>query len=502
MPVTPTRKRGPLLAIAGVAAVAIVALFVSQMGGGAAPTTTVSADSAAKLAAATPDSGTPLAPAAGGVVTDSASRVGGTPGVATNSTTVAATGRPATPALDSAANRLRGSIFTVARGRARATGFLADGEGMVLTSSAAVGATPTVDVFFDGARRVPGRVVLVDSTRGLAAVLVHTRHCPSTCNPLTIASDRVQAKQGDTVMAMTPGTIVSAGSRPKGTLTTVTNQRLSAALGLGDVGSGAPVLLPDGNVIGVARSGGRTANLVPASMTRAFLREAQAERRSKSIEPVDSLRPSWPSQPIAGSEIVAGTRRTSADLDAFRVPVRNDFVALVMTPQILALRKSEADTLRKYFNPGLSTTMFCDGNGPCDPLETWTSLGDYLSERRAVVVIQVAPSRLPPPFRGEHNRRDMNRRPILTQVEVVRGGTVVPPIESHRIYSVVNPNDYPENQRDALYSGLLVFNPNDLLQGGALEIRVRTLSGRDQIRLAIPAPVVEAVRRDLAAVLR
>ena len=152
--------------------------------------------------------------------------LGGRPPVATtsNSTTVApVASRPATPGLDSAANRMRGSIFTVVRGRNRATGFLADGEGMVITSARAVGAAPTVDVFLDGSRRVQGRVVLVDSARGLAAVLVHTKHCPSTCNPdparcWTGSSTR----QGDSVMAITGPTLVSAGSRPKGALANAT----------------------------------------------------------------------------------------------------------------------------------------------------------------------------------------------------------------------------------------------------------------------------------------
>jgi serine/threonine-protein kinase len=500
-PVTPTSRRGPVFAMAGLALVAIVAFVVSQVGSGAATPGDIGADSLATLAAGATDSAAATAPDSAAI--DSGAPRVGAASVGPDSAVSAPTVRAASLGLDSAASRNRGSVFAISRGRTRATGFLADGEGMVLTSSAAVGAGPTVDVFFDGSHRVRGRVVLVDSTRGLAAVLVHTRHCPSTCIPMPIAADRVQFSQGDTVMAMTAPSLLSAGGRPKGTLSNATAQRLSAALGVGESGSGAPILLPDGNVVGIARSsGGRSASLVPASVARAFLREAQAERRAKSIEATDSLLPSWPSQPMPSSQMVAGTRRTSADLEAFRVRGRGDFEALVMTPQILALRKSEADTLRKYFNPGLSTTMFCDGSGPCDPLEAWSTLGDYLSERRAVVIIQVAPRQLPPPFRGEHNRPDMNRRPVLTQVELARGGTVIAPIESHRIYSVINPTDYPENQRDALYSGLLVFNPLELVQPGGLELRIRTLGGRDQIRLPIPDSVVEAIRRDLATVLR
>ena len=97
----------------------------------------------------------------------------------------------------------------------------------------------------------------------------------------------------------------------------------------------------------------------------------------------------------------------------------------------------------------------------------------------------------------------MNRRPVLTQVQVVRGNTTIAPIESHRIFSVVNPASYPEAQQQALYSGLYIYNPNDFLEGtGTLEIRVTHVGGRDPVRLAIPESVIEAVRRDLASVIR
>ena len=173
-----------------------------------------------------------------------------------------------------------------------------------------------------------------------------------------------------------------------------------------------------------------------------------------------------------------------------------------MTPQILALRKAEADTLRKYFNPGSQTTTFCEGNGPCDPLEAWGGLADYLGERRAVVVIQIAPRLLPPPYRGEHAKVDLNRKPAFVRLVLARGNTEVTPIEAHRIVSVVNPAEYPENQRESLYSGLYVFNPNDLLAGGNLELRIYPQGARDPQKLPIPASVVEKIRADLASVIR
>ena len=117
------------------------------------------------------------------------------------------------------------------------------------------------------------------------------------------------------------------------------------------------------------------------------------------------------------------------------------------------------------------------------------------------VVIQVAPRLLPPPFRGEHARVDMNRKPGLVRVQLMRGNTEVPLIEQHRIMSVINPADYPVNQRELLYSGLAIYNPNDVLAGGNLELRIYH-GGREPFRLPIPAPVVERIRADLASVIR
>ncbi len=494
------KKRSPLLLVGALAAVAVVAFAVTQLGGNASTPPATTADSGAKTAATTPDS---AAPATGrGSDSGPAGRAGAPVTAAAPNSASVAPNRPVTPALDSVANRIRGSVFTVARGRNRATGFLVDGDGLVLTSSSAIGPTPTVDVYFDGSRRAIGRVVSVDSARGLAAILVHTRNCPSICNPLPLA-EKVQPKQGDSVMAVTGSTLVSQGMRPKGAVTNTAAQRFTAALGTGESGTGAPVFMPDGSLIGLVRSGGgRSAMLVPASVARTFVREAQAERTSKNIQAIDSLLPSWPSRPLGADDIASGVRRTTQDLDAFRVRGGRDFEALVMTPQILALRKAEADTLRKYFNPGSTSTSYCDGTGPCDPIEAWGGLADYLGERRAAVIIQVAPVRTPPPFRGEHAKADMNRRPALVRFEVMRGNTRVEPIEQHRIIAVINPADYPENQRELLWSGLAAYNPNDLLAGGNLEIRVYTVGGRDPQRFAVPASVVDAIRRDLAPVIR
>ncbi|HEX9564615.1 MAG TPA: protein kinase [Gemmatimonadaceae bacterium] len=488
----PHRKRGPMLAVGGIAAVALIVVAVTQLGGGSAAPAAV-LDSA--VVRDTMGSDSMIAAAADSAASDSA-----VAGDSTAAGTLAA-GRPDTPRLDSAATRYRSSIFTVTAGRSRGAGFLADTSGLVLTSSSVVSGGADVDVFLDGGRRVRGRVAAVDSSLGLAAVVIPVRHCPTTCAPIPLAPDRPGYRQGDTVMAVMPQTLLSSGARAKGTVTNGSARSLAASVSLASSGAGAPVFLPDGTVLGLARAGGgRSARIVAASVARAFLRTA----RSAGVPPIDSLLPSWPSRPVSADEMAAAVRRTTQDLESYRVRPRGDFEALVMTPQILVFRKAEADTLRKYYNPGSATTQYCDGAGPCDPLEVWTGLETYLVERRGVVAIQVAPQRTPPPYRGEHKLADMGgRRPVFLRMELARNGQTVLPIESHRIPAVVNPAAYPENQREALSSGFAIFDPMDLLQPDAeLELRIQVQGGGNLIRLPIPAGLLDRVRADLASVLR
>jgi len=488
------RKRNPMLIVGGVVAVTVIAVILSQLGGGSATPQPAILDSAV-VSDSMPVDSLRL------VVADSAAdSTGAVPTAATGAGSRTVASRPATPGLDSAATRSRGSIFTIVTGRTRGTGFLADSIGTVLTASSIVpGGALAVDVFLDGGRRVIGRVASVDSAQGLAAIVIPVRHCPGLCIPVPLAPDRVRYRQGDTVMAVLGQTLTSSGARLKGTVSNANARSLSASVSLSASGVGAPVFLPDGTVMGIAKSGGGgSASLVPASVARTFLRAAQAT----GAQPFDSLPPSWPGRPVSAEEMDAAVRRTSQDLEAFRVRPRGDFEALVMSPQVLVYRKAEADTLRKYYNPGSPATQFCDGTGPCDPIEVWSGLDTYINERRAVVAIQVASQRLPLPFRGEHKLADMNRRPVLTRADLFRDNQLVVPIESHRFPGAVNPQTYPENQRDALASTLSIYDPRDLLGGGQLEIRVSVLGGRDIIRLPIAASVLERLRTDLASALR
>jgi hypothetical protein len=396
-------------------------------------------------------------------------------------------------------------VFTVVGSGGQGTGFVADSAGLVLAASSVVGNDSLVQVFLDAGRRVFGRVVASDAASGLAALLVPLRHCPARCLPLDLAADSVLPATGDTVAAMIGPVLTDARRHARGTLTAAPG-RLTAAVRLGDHGAGAPVVAPDGSVIGVTRSAtASTATLVDARVVRALVERATTDRAARRLVALDSLPPSWPATALSEERINEGVARTTRDLDAYRFR-SGGFDVLVMTPQVVRWRRAQADTVRKgaaLFEIGVS----CPASEEiCDPLEQWKpALGDYLAERRGVVIVQVSPEVAPAPGIGV--RRNIDFRTGNFQTMSIRADNdVVVPIESARIFAVPNPQAYTQRNRQAFVAGVYVLSPASLLRGRTprtVELTITDATRPDApVRITIPASVLQAVATDLADVLR
>jgi hypothetical protein len=376
---------------------------------------------------------------------------------------------------------------------------------MVLTAASVIGSDTVVSVFLDPGRRVLAPVVSVDESQGTAALLIPVGRCPRRCAPATLAADTAVVNAGDSVIAVGAAWLTAGRPQPRGAVATVNARRLVASLRLGDRGAGAPVLRADGQVVGIARSAERQSTTVAAAAgVRAFLARAQSDRARRRLRPIDSLPPSWPARALSTAEVAEGYRRTEQSLDAYRVNA-SGFAIMVMTPQVLAARKTLADTLRRYFDPVRIEDRYCGEGDTCDPLEAWGPGREYLAERRGVVVIQVSPDSAPPPFTGQNRRVIAFRQGSLSSLTLTRDGTPVVPIESARIYAVPNVSKYPAQpaQRRAPYSGIYVYSALDFAAPGRYELAMTDeLRPRNPaVRALIPDPVLQAVRRDLGSVI-
>lgn len=486
----PPKRKLPLVPILGAAAALVTALVLFQ-GKGEPPAPVGAADST--------------------VVADSAARDTAAPPAAAPASVAAA--------LDSVSQRSRNSVFGVVRGATRASGFLADSSGIVLTAASAVRGDTAVRVFLDAGRYVFGRVVAVDTAGGLAALLIPTRHCSAACAPLALAADSVVPNVGDSVVAVYSPALLDRRRDGRGRITEATARRLSATLRLADRGAGSPVLAPNGAVLGVTRAATGSGTIAPAATARALLARARRERDSQRLVAIDSLPPSWPARAMAESAIESGKGRSAAQIDAFRA--KGDGVeVLVNTPQVLRWRRAVVDSIRQNYDASaIGQNTFC---GPkdeiCDPLEQWGVLREYIAERRAVVVIQVAPDLARPPFIGE--RQTLNFRVgNVSAVTVTADGAVVPPIDVGRIAAVSNPERYQPPvgattpQRNArarssfaFSSVLVIVRPQDLLKPDGTP-RVVTLTVADEARrnpitVAIPPAALQAVAADVGEFVR
>jgi hypothetical protein len=160
-------------------------------------------------------------------------------------------------AMEDAIARVRPSIVAIGAGHAAGTGWVALGNGVIVTAHHAVGYAKEVTLELDDGTRLVGRVIVVDVARDLAFVL------PS--RPLKLAALRAAAdspRVGAAVVAVRrlPGEPVGASSGllevvPRGALPYQTDAATPEAIG-------APLLDAAGLVIATCGAGGKAIPVV------------------------------------------------------------------------------------------------------------------------------------------------------------------------------------------------------------------------------------------------
>jgi serine/threonine protein kinase len=402
---------------------------------------------------------------------------------------------PAQLSLDSAAARSRSSVFAVLGSGGRGAGFLADSSGVVVTLRSLLGSDSSASVFLDGGRKVYASVIPLASQAGLAALLVPIQHCPRRCLPLPIGDS---ALLGDSVIAVGAPLLVGPRPQPRGVIIQGASG-LAVGLRLPERNFGAPLLTSYGKVVGLAAAAkGGLVQLAGTQELAALLAAARREIAVRGLRPRETLPPSWPSRPIGAEALAEGARRKASELDPYRIAA-GPFEVLVMTPQIMSWRRALVDSVRRRSDPFvLSRGIWCGGDVTCDPIESWSGWREYLAERRAVVVLEVAPAAARPPFLRSSDLVDF-RQGDFSNLEVLRDGVVVTPIESTTIPAVANPDAYGP-RRPVFRSGIYVLRPADLIPGAATSLQLVITDvrrPREPYRVTVPAGLLQAVARDL-----
>ncbi len=398
--------------------------------------------------------------------------------------------------LDSSAALARAGVFTVYGAGQQGSAFLVDSLGIVLTARELAEGPTEPRLQLDGERRVVGRVLAVDSARGIAALRIPLRICRG-CAVLPLASDSVMV--GDSLVVPTPVTRGSTPIEARGAVTQNDRGGVQAKLSLG--GSGSPVLAQNKGIVALALRRPRgSATLVTSDALNALLAKA---RRRRDVVPNDTLVPSWPLTPVARSEIRASLTRTDGDLQAFEA-TQDGITVLLMTPQVMAWRDDQVK--QKVQASQVMSISDSQPRRTVDPLQHWREWGDYVRERRAVVVLHVTPElggygKLP-----RQGVIDL-RRGDVTAMRLYRDNVLVPPIETTRIPAMANPDAYRTQNLYVYNAGIGVYAPRDFApkrDASWPEMRLEVADARPNrtVRIILPVAALQAVQRDLSSYMR
>ncbi len=401
--------------------------------------------------------------------------------------------------LDSSATLARAGVFTVYGAGQQGTGFLVDSLGIVLTARELAEGPGEPRIQLDNERRVVGRVIAVDSTRGIAALRIPFSHC-RRCAVLPIASDSVgRVAVGDSLVVPTAGTRGTTAIEARGAVTQSDRRGVHASLRVG--GSGSPVLAKDRGIVGLALRRPRgSATLVTAEALNELRTVA---RRRRDIVPNDTLVPSWPLTPVANREIRAALTRPESDLQAFQT-TQDGLTVLLMTPQVMAWRSEQVRQ-----NLAASQLMAIGDSQPrrrIDPIQNWDAWTVYVSERRAVVVLHVTPELAAYGKQRAQGVVDLRGGDIVG-MRVYRDNVLIAPIENARIPAMVNPESYRAQGRYVYNAGIGVYTPRDFApknDGSWPEVRLEIVDARPNrtVRITLPVAALQAVQRDLSSYQR
>ncbi|MCC6317117.1 MAG: protein kinase [Gemmatimonadaceae bacterium] len=435
------RPRAITWGVAGVAAAALIGWLVTRDAGEATP----------------PASVAPVAPTAA-VQVDSVAVVG--PPVGSDSAA----------APDAAADSLllltaRRATLAAWSSAGRGAAVLVDSSGLALTSADLVPPDSVVGVFIDANTQLKATVLSVDRTSGLATLLLPMRRCQRCAIVAPVAEDPAVA---DSVFFL-PASNRAEGS-PVATVVSAFDARSIATASAPRGARGAPV---------ISRAQGRLVALGTATrrlVTPTAIRDAVVKGRvlARTTAASEESIPVWPEASVPRAQLNDVAERVRPTIESYR-QTANDVTLLVMTPQVMRYRADEAADPMKI---------------PADPIRGWQPFDAYVSERRAVVMLNASNKDAAFPF---SSRGDVDfRRGDVTMIRLFRNDTLVAPIESGT-YSALTAN----GSRPIARSFIAAYAPSEFA-AGTLRVEITDARQNRPISMTLLPGTLDQVHNDFA----
>ncbi|MCM3881682.1 MAG: serine protease [Vicinamibacterales bacterium] len=342
------------------------------------------------------------------------------------------------------------SVVAVWTPEARASGFVVDAAGLVVTSYRAIGSASAVEVQLSPTVKVAARVLVADRARDVAVLWI---------DPATTASVRpipLDCAQGATRPFTRGQRVVAIGSPLRGSKDSWFGEvvRVETRIGVADFrlpsgSTGGPVFNPGGGVVGISSVVDKDAGIVPVEDACEVVRSAEKAMQTAQ-RPAGTLLPVEPLWPFPADALDAAAKRSVGNLSSYQIS-SSDFDVVFLTP--VSVYGAQQSAQQANARGGGGSTR-----GPAD-FGSWSG---YFADVPPVLAVRVTP-KLTESFwttvaRGAASTQGMALPPIkhfkagFSRLRAFCGDAEVTPIHPFTVEQRVS-------ETDAVREGLYVFDP-------------------------------------------
>jgi len=397
------------------------------------------------------------------------------------------------------------SVVAVWTPESRASGFLVDAAGLVVTNQRGVGGASMVEVQLTPSVKVAARVLVADRVRDVAVVWIDRATAASTQPvPLHCADGaKPSFTRGQRVLAL--GVPLSG---PKdmspGDVTRAEPPAIVADFRLEPGSSGGPVFSTGGDVVGISSvvddqdERRRSARIVPVGDACGVVSAAQKAMQAAQ-QPVATLLPVEPLRPFPVDALDAAAKRRDVSLFPYQIS-SSDFDIIFLTPVMVrsAQQTRPGDWRGRRAAEGSQGTPVA-----ATDFGDWS---DYFADVPPVLAIRVTP-KMAESFwttvaRGAAYTQGVAVPPIkhfkpgFSRLQALCGDVEVTPIHPFIIERRVS-------ETDAVREGLYVFDPQALgPQCGSVKLVLYSEKAPKKLDTrTVDADVIERVWQDFAPYL-
>ena len=353
---------------------------------------------------------------------------------------------------------------------ARASGFIVDPKGLVVTSQRAIGAATSIDVQIDPAVKVAANLLAADPARDVAILRIDPAAAASV-RPVQLGCAQPATPtvaEGQEIFTIGVPLRQQKGVTP-GTATRVDAHRIDADFRLARGGAGGPVFTADGGVVGITLvgdekgDGGRGASRVVRKADVCEVLAAAEQKIEKAAPPSGAHLPVEPPSPFPEAALEDAAQRRAGSLGPYQISSTAFDVAFITPVAIFGARYQAEKMSGGARRAGARTTTA--EPVPVRPLMDFGEWSDYVEDRPSVLLVRVTP-KMAEGFwtavaRGAAQTQGIALPPMphfkssFSRMRVLCDDAEVAPIHPFRLEHRVDGND-------PIHEGLYVFDPGAL----------------------------------------